>query len=550
MEMLRFVLKSFLKRKLLVVAYIVIFAAFHVINLQQLPLVEELSYGEYLFRTQDYGLYGFMFFLFFALEYFGYAEQVSISETLSVYYPLGIIAQVWQLAVMLGLILILAATNAVYQFAAYFMASMDNLPLLAHAMEAVLLNTMMPMILAAMIGAAVSYCRNRATAYGILTVITIAVSPLLGDFITVLNYYIDAYEIWDYISVLADPLLFNPDFMYGLALEDYRWNLVLFWCCLFGALLAAGLWKNRGRTAVWLCAVLLIAAGFQFSGVLQMKDRDSVLIQDSRKNGILNSDFYYWKAHDSMAEEASFEVLSYEMKLDIDRCLEADVSVAVTPSTDRGLYKFTLWYGYEIDSVTDEEGNALPFVRNGIYVEVTYDCPAAEGEIRFRYSGNGNRYYSNDQAIVLPGYIPYYPMAGFVDMWDDKQGAVIVHTDQPEKAFVVTVHSDLPLITNLEQTGDHTYSGTVSTVSIFGGFMEVVEENGYTYMQTIMEPQKIDIDMLEEKVGADLSDKVIMCLPTTTTISSRSNSENSYILFEDHIIFNDYSGRWVTIRVS
>lgn len=228
MEMLRFVLKSFLKRKLLVVAYIVIFTAFHVINLQQLPLVEELSYGEYLFRSQGYGLYGFMFFLFFALEYFGYAEQVSLSETLSVYYPLGVIAQVWQLAIMLGLVLILAATNAVYQLAAYFMASMDNLPLLAHAMEAVLLNTMMPMILAALIGAAVSYCRNRATAYGILTVTTIAISPLLTEVTKTFSGLFDIYCFTDLFAILQPDLEWIPDTIYGLAMENCRWNLILF----------------------------------------------------------------------------------------------------------------------------------------------------------------------------------------------------------------------------------------------------------------------------------------------------------------------------------
>lgn len=83
-------------------------------------------------------------------------------------------------------------------------------------------------------------------------------------------------------------------------------------------------------------------------------------------------------------------MLSYEMKLDIDRCLEADVTVAVTPSTNADTYQFTLWYGYEINSITDSVGNELLFVRDGIYVEVTYDCPELSGEIHFRYSGRLN----------------------------------------------------------------------------------------------------------------------------------------------------------------
>ena len=553
MDSLRFSLRLFWRRRILAMAYAVLLVVFHGMNVQKLELLETLSYGEYLFRVQDFGLYGFVFFLFFAYEQFGYAEQVSLAETVSAYYPQGVVTRVWQLAIMLGLALVLALTNAAYQIAAYFLSGVGHPALLAHAMEAVLLNSMMPMILGVLIGAAVSYCPNRTTGYGILAAVTIALSPLVGEFMTVLNYYIDAYGVWDYISILAKPLDWLPDFLYGLPLEDYRWNLDLFWCCVTGGFLAAKLLENRGKAGAILCALLVVAGGFQFASFLQMKERDSVVLLDSRQNGTFSGLYTYWECQDppveSKEEAASFEVLSYDMTLDIGRCLEAEVTVAVTPSTQGNTYQFTLWYGYEIEAITDGAGNALPYTREGIYVEVTYDCPGSSGQICFRYAGNGSQYYSNDQAINLPGYLPYYPMAGCLDMWNEKQHAINVYTDFPEKEFTATIHSDLPLVTNLPKSGEATYNGTAATVSIFGGFLEVVEEGGYTYVQLLLEPQEVDFAMLEEKVGTSLSGKVMMLLPTTVTISSANNDEQSFVLFEDHIIFCDYSGRWSRVEI-
>lgn len=542
MDLLRFTWIATVRRKVLVAAFLVMTLVFHFLNLEPLLdlWLDSRSYQYYIWDCQVIGLYGFVFCLFFAYEYFGHAGQVSMTELLGAYYPQGLYSRMWQLAILGAMILVLTLTDLAYQVIAFLVSGLNSPQVLGYAVEASLLNVTMPMILGAVAGAALSYCTDRTKAYGVMLAVVAVTSPLAIG----LTGLMSADRLWlrDLVAVIMLPLARYPDPLYGLPMEDYCWDRILFWIFLGGAALAYLIWGKQSRGAVAACGVMLALSAVSFWGFSQvwLLDADSVIYQDVRIDGQLLRDHKYLDDREGRSEEADFEVLAYDLVLDIDRHLEAWADVAVTPSGN-DLYKFTLWYSYDIESVTDAQGVPLEWTQDGLYVTVAYDCPGEWGTLRFRYAGEGGKYYSNDQGIALPGYLPYYPMAGFLDMWDEDQNSVLPQTDMPEKAFRVEVRSDLPLICNLKADGNNCYSGTAQTVTVFGGFLEVVEKNGYTYMDLLLAPKEIDLAAVDAAVEQDLTEMTVMWLPQMIQTASGSKNER-FVVFNDHVIADSSQG--------
>mgnify|MGYP000431813834 FL=1 len=99
------------------------------------------------------------------------------------------------------------------------------------------------------------------------------------------------------------------------------------------------------------------------------------------------SDYLFYTENEQKNQDPDFEVTSYDMDLSIYRQLDAEVSMTLS---DTGLeyYNFTLYHGYNVLKITDIEGNALKYNREGDYVTVI---------------GNGNLQLIN---IKYSGYSP------------------------------------------------------------------------------------------------------------------------------------------------
>lgn len=538
MKLLWFSIKMVRKRKLLWSSYLLMLLVVNGFYCNCLNWLGVSGYSEFLPDSQQIGILGFLYFAFFAYEYFGNERHVSLSELMDV-YPLGRVRMyMCQFAVVMLLILVVTCVAVVYQTAAYNISQIGYRAVLMHAVANVVLNFTLVMIIGALLGILLSHSEKRTTAYAGLLVSAFVISPLMNTIASMLSYAFDSYGVLDFISILAPNLNWRPDDLYGLSIEAARWNVSFFWILFFLAIITYLLYGKRSKKAGIVCVLLAMLSAAQFCMAAQMEN-DSIIRKDDRKNGALSGDHYYWKVHESRLEAAAFEVLAYEMVFDIGRNLSAEVVVKVTPTQDGGRYRFTLYHGFEIQSITDESDSPLEYSREGDYLEVSFDCTEAVGEIWFSYQGNGNKYYSNGQGIALPGYFPFYPMEGYVDTWAEEGNDIIPNTDFSGKQFTVTVNTDLPLLSNLETVGEHTYAGIRSTVSLYGGLMESREADGVTYMWMPITPSVPDIAAIETATGFDLSGMTLILQPATLVSGSGSDQEN-FVVFDDHIITSSY----------
>lgn len=73
-------------------------------------------------------------------------------------------------------------------------------------------------------------------------------------------------------------------------------------------------------------------------------------------------------------------------------------------------FDFTLYRNYKIRSLNSNDLKS--YAQNGDFIHIEFNKPIKNTNIEIKYSGYHPNLYSNNQAVVLPGYFAWYPMAG------------------------------------------------------------------------------------------------------------------------------------------
>lgn len=282
-------------------------------------------------------------------------------------------------------------------------------------------------------------------------------------------------------------------YIYGVPAETAVLFRVLFWSVLLVTLIVFSIRKSlssgqRGISLV-LCAALAGSTGW-------MAFRPSSLVSytTSTLRGMSHDQLYYGQ-HSVIDEPASFQITQYDMDLTIRHQLSAVTRVAYHSNDTSRFMSFTLYHAYQVEQILDEAGNPVPFRQEGDYIDITRELPA-DGSLSFRYSGYAERFYSNDQGVNLPGYLPFYPHAGKYPVYH--MSSVMMIPQQTGKTqFNVRISGVPDLKTNLKKVSQDTYSGTAESVSLQSGMYETAQVGpvvlhrprleGYDYERTLAE---------------------------------------------------------------
>lgn len=199
------------------------------------------------------------------------------------------------------------------------------------------------------------------------------------------------------------------------------------------------------------------------------------------------SDHYYYSHWDGTEVPADFGVWSYDMDLKAGRQLEAEVAVRLMEgSGQREIYRFTLYHGFALSAITDQDGLKMDYDRNGDFITV-YGGEGVE-EIRFAYAGSGQRFYATEYALYLPSFFPYYPVPGHHMIYDEE---IDYRPLETEAYYTVRVAADVPVECSLPLVvasgeGD-------SVVRVFEGYCCGPALVGSRYLQTYMTAEGIKV---------------------------------------------------------
>lgn len=356
----------------------------------------------------------------------------------------------------------------VFNFVIFLSSGMNDYSYLYHIFSVLFLYVFLGGIIPILLGVFFAQKTKRIVSYALMALIIFLVSST-SDFIpgglsqvTIINFWEAKYFL---AYILPNDLEWYINHDYGMYAEIYRWNLIIFWISLLSFLFFKLCQiKKTALKAVLLSLTLLISTfnlvGYFYGG--------SHIEKGAQLDSISMSDYLFYTENEQKNQDPDFEVTSYDMDLSIYRQLDAEVSMTLS---DTGLeyYNFTLYHGYNVLKITDIEGNALKYNREGDYVTVIGNGNLQL--INIKYSGYSPILYSNYQACSLPGFFAYYPIPGFYKITGDYTTYNPIEI-KSETEFNIRVDSARQFYSNLDEVKNekNCFVGVTSYPTLFSGF--------------------------------------------------------------------------------
>ena len=355
----------------------------------------------------------------------------------------------------------------VFNFVIFLSSGMNDYSYLYHIFSVLFLYVFLGGIIPILLGVFFAQKTKRIVSYALMALIIFLVSST-SDFIpgglsqvTKINFWESKYFL---AYILPNDLEWYMNHDYGMYAEIYRWNLIIFWISLLSFLFFKLCQiKKTALKAVLLSLTLLISTfnlvGYFYGG--------SHIEKGAQLDSISMSDYLFYTENEQKNQDLDFEV-TYDMDLSIYRQLDAEVSMTLS---DTGLeyYNFTLYHGYNVLKITDIEGNALKYNREGDYVTVIGNGNLQL--INIKYSGYSPILYSNYQACSLPGFFAYYPIPGFYKITGDYTTYNPIEI-KSETEFNIRVDSARQFYSNLDEVKNekNCFVGVTSYPTLFSGF--------------------------------------------------------------------------------
>lgn len=452
-----------------------------------------------------------VFFLFVSYEYFSQIPRRYMEEALDATRKTSLSAFGYQIAVMELLSVAVTLVSAVFVYACMAVAGMERAQYLLLLFVALLLNVFLMSNVGIFIGLALATNKKRLSAYVLMLVFSLLSCPLgeMGNAIvgTFVNYTgINIYRITP-LFWLYDPIVFGhvAEETFGkLSVLPYRFCAMFFWVFLSSAIfLLRACRKKRGKT-VFLSGGCMIAGLICLAVVLTPSSRLIFDNENMEENTMRDGEYYYRLYEKHYPEDAEWEEWDGGVKVLPDEPLEPfrvtaydmtfsainQLAGEVTMTVDRGdldEYGFTLYYGYRVKSVEDQDGNKMDFEQDGDYIKVRRGANQVE-KITMRYKGYSSAYYTNVQGIDLPGWFAYYPRAGY-HVLADEHGEMLLNQLEEAAQFRVQFKTNRKIYSNLENRGENCFTGVSNGATFVSGFYEEREIDGITVVMPYLDSE-------------------------------------------------------------
>lgn len=439
--------------------------------------------------SAEYLIYIFIFFLFISYETCRDIGKSGISESLQGCNNAKIKLYFSHIAVLSVFVLVSFLLHYVFNMASLAKISSDfqisSPEHKLYILKFCLVYELLVPLCAVCLGVLFSAVFKRIGAYiAMLITVLLVLSSRVEGILAVLSIVFSdkVFNISDLFSILPDGLNRRAFFWSAFSVGEYKYIRACIIICISLFLMILYVQKRKFSLKNFLlkalCAVVCALLIFEYC-----VPKSKIILENDHPQSSTFSDAVNCGNDEVLS--ADFKVLSYKMNLEIDKELSAEVEMKIDNGKAGELF-FTLWNGFNLNSVEDKNGNALPFSRDGNYFSVTN----AENNdtFVFKYKGHSNRFMSNSDITYLAGYFPYYPMAGKCRIMNPVRSfAFNDNSYDYEVQFDVAVLSKDKVLSNLESTGENQFSGRANSACVFSGFIDEITIDGvkliypYTY---------------------------------------------------------------------
>lgn len=361
----------------------------------------------------------------------------------------------------------------------YYKISDPNREYVIHIIKNIFLNDFLIMELGIVAGIALAAIRKRMSAYAVMCFLSIAISPYASS----MAYMIDlsdvrhtgagraAFKFLSYFYLMPGIMSkAMPREEAGESVLPYRFFIIGFWLFLFLSFicLTRTRYKKYAAVSVLLCLASFTAYTYPASRMEQTLD--------IYLNGVPDM-VYVLESKDFIAKEepVDYKISEYELNLSIKASLSVTADMKVSKSLER--YRMTLYRQYKVSEAVDQDGHKLEYTQNQDYLDVWNKGGYYITNIIISYKGNSNDSYANYQGCYLPGYYPYYPRAGYIDLYDKELGDIKPFFVDKDTLFKVKVNPG-KYISNLPKKHG-VYQGRCDGFTLVSGFYKIKKfENG------------------------------------------------------------------------
>lgn len=349
----------------------------------------------------------------------------------------------------------------------------------------------------------------------------------------------------------------SPDTQYGLQTEDVRLFLQLFWIFL---ILGYLLWthdrrKTRSKAVCFSCIVVAVVMGILSFGSA------SIYRQNESWNGIF-ADFFYYEEDGISApknKKTDYYISKYDLNVELKNQLSVSGRLCLVSSAASDEFVLTLYHGYHIKAIRAENFD-ISYQRNKDSITLKLPQKVNTCNLEIEYEGYSGKYYSNSQAVMLPGYFPWYPMAGekqvFVQYpYYNGGNGYNPYNRIPEAEFILEVHTKCNFVTNLEAKDEHVFTGKADSISIIGGNISKTDDdsfinylplelngiNEHKYLEKIKKNWNQTLTEIRSIFGIDIDDLKKKKMIMVSKDMGRNFWNNYFVEFDDYILFSsDY----------
>ena len=417
----------------------------------------------------------FIYFMFISYEYLYKLKFYNLDECLATTKKGRQILILNQLFIIIALDIFLVIFVLIYNLYAYFNLSVNSTNYLIHLISNIAFEMFCIPILGILIGICAALVFKRLHAYLFMTFFALLTSPIFeGIAFTIFQTTgKNIYPIFEFFNFYSPSLNWVDNYSFGFSLLPYRLELLFMWMGIFASILLYKMSQNRKFVLKMLAGFFLMSSILNLILYIQPSSR---LIMSNNPSACLTNDYLYYNDVNQIEQPAGFEIIKYEMNIDIKNSLYAKAQLSVDKN-DLPNYIFTLHHGYKVKTITDQNGTALRYTCSGDYINVENNGLNRLDKIIITYKGFNAKFYSNEQGICLPGYFPFYPHSGYKKIYDiTEQGFEKTLLPKPVE-FIVNINYNKPVYSNLNQRPDGSFSGKTDGMTLISGFLQTITVN-------------------------------------------------------------------------
>ncbi len=493
--------KRFFKNKLFLIstiAFVVVSIGYLIIGfLRDIHMGDDLFQFVYpLWKTNSISIYSFSFFLFLSYEFCSKIYTNKSYETiLCTNSKLSKICK-YNLIVLLLSNTLYSIALFVYNYFAFVIIYDFDYRYLLHIALNILVNIFLINTLAIIFGQTMSFIKNKIISY-LIMIMFLLISSKVGESLAstislASDYNIPSFSIFNLFNIFPPNLNWSPTYAMGFSVLPYRVELICFWIFVFSLVFLLLIRKKPANLKALVAFVMALISIFMYV------QPQSKLVLNNDPYGEALGDQLYYSNYELESETSEFCINEYDININVNNEMECSVSMITNVYIPK--YSFTLYHGFEIQNVKDQNNKQLEYIRDGDYLTVY----ASDGMsiITVDYKGNGKAFYTNYQGLYLAGDFPYYPVAGKQAIYKDGYMPVIP-SNKPIFNITIDMISDLQIYSNLDSTDTKHFYGETNAPCFFAGFLKTKTVNKLTIVYPYLYGESIYIDEIVNNIYLD-----------------------------------------------